>query len=179
MASTTTRLMTVEEFDKLPEPQAYSHELRKGVLVKVARPVFRHTRAQKRLVRLLEDAACNTEVAFVEVPFRPLPEYEVRAADVAYAPQERWLKVNPSGYFLGVPDLIVEILSPSNRTGEMLEKEQICLENGCREFWIVDLDRRQVKISTPDGRTAVYKAGQSIPLFFASGKHLDVDAIFA
>ena len=45
------------------------------------------------------------------------------------------------------------------------------------EFWIVDVERRVVEVSTADGRGAVYHAGQEIPLFF--GGSVAVDAIFA
>ncbi len=76
----------------------------------------------------------------------------------------------------GAPDLVIEVLSPSNTASEMLDKEQICLDNGAREFWVVDPIRRQVKVSGSDGRAATYKAGQSIPLLF--GGTLLVDLIF-
>jgi Uma2 family endonuclease len=178
MASTTTRPMTVEEFAKLPECAEYICELHRGGVVKMTRPVFGHIRVQHRLQRFLADAAGHPEAVYMEAPFRPVPEFELRVADVAYAPEERWKSVPASGYFFGVPELVIEILSPSNTAAAMLEREQICLENGCREFWIVDLDRKQVKISTPEGRTATYKAGSSIPLFFAPGKALAVNAIF-
>jgi Uma2 family endonuclease len=178
MASTTTRVMTVEEFAKLPETDAYICELHKGEVVNMTRPVFRHLRIQHRLQRFFGGAAGDPETVYVEAPFRPLPEYEVRVADLAYAPKERWRAVPETGYFPGTPDLVVEILSPSNSAAEMLAREQICLENGARKFWIVDPERKQVKISTPEGRTATYKAGSSIPLFFASGKAISVDAIF-
>jgi Uma2 family endonuclease len=178
MASTITRPITVEEFAKFPETGAYICELRKGEVVQMTRPAFRHVRVQHRIQRLLSEAAGDPDAVFIEAPFRPLPEYELRVADVAYAPQERWNAVSSDGYLSGAPDLVIEVLSPSNTAAEMLEKEQICLENGCREFWIVDLDRRQIKISTPEGRTATYKFGAAIPLFFAPGKTLAVDAIF-
>jgi len=29
----------------------------------------------------------------------------------------------------------------------MMDKEQLCLENGAKEFWAVDPTRRQVRIS--------------------------------
>jgi Uma2 family endonuclease len=179
MASTTTRLMTVEEFAKLPETAAYICELRKGEVVQMTRPVFGHIRTQHQLRQLIADAAGDGRSVYIEAPFRPLPEYELRVADVAYAARERWDAVSSKGYLAGVPDLVIEILSPSNTAAEMLEREQICLENGCREFWIVDLDRRQVRVSTPVGRTVTYKAGTVIPVFFAPGKTLAVDAIFA
>jgi Uma2 family endonuclease len=178
MASTTTRLMTVEEFAKLPETQAYICELRKGEVVQMTRPVFGHIRVQHRLQRMLGEAAGDPGAAYIEAPFRPLPEFELRVADVAYAPRERWDAVSSKGYLAGAPELVVEILSPSNTMSEILDREQICLENGCREFWIADLERRYVKVSTSDGRTATYKSGSAIPLFFASGKSLSVDAIF-
>jgi Uma2 family endonuclease len=170
--------MTVAEFEKLPEPEAYSYELRKGEVVKVARPAMRHVFARQKLQRLLAEAVGDADVSFVGVGFRPLPEYELRGADVAYAPCEVGNRIDPAGHFPGAPYLVIEVLSPSNTAAEMLEKEQICLENGCREFWIVDMNRGQVKVSTPDGRTATYKSGTTIPLFFAAGKTLAVDAIF-
>lgn len=178
MASTTTRPMTVEEFAKLPETGAFICELRKGEVVQMTRPVFGHIRVQHRIQRLLAEAAGDPDAVYIEAPFRPLPEYELRVADVAYAPRERWDSVSSMGYLAGAPELVIEILSPSNTAAEMFEREQICLENGCLEFWIVDLDRRQVKISTPDGRTTTYKSGVTIPLFFAPAKTLAVDALF-
>jgi hypothetical protein len=45
------------------------------------------------------------------------------------------------------------------------------------EFWIIDIDRRQVKVSTPDGHAITYKSGQEIQLLF--GGRLAVDAIFS
>jgi Uma2 family endonuclease len=56
------------------------------------------------------------------------------------------------------------VLLPSNTAAEIFEKEKLCLQNGGREFWVVDPDRRQVKVSTPDGRTVTYPSGQEIPL---------------
>src|SRR5258708_24718757 len=158
MASTTTRPMTVEEFAKLAETEAYICELRKGEVVQMTRPVFGHVRVQHRIQRLLAEAAGDPDAVYIGAPFRPLPEYELRVADVAYAPEERWNSISSGGYLSVAPDIGIEVLSPSNTAAEMLEKEQICLENGCLEFWIVDLDRRQVKVSTPDGRTATYKS---------------------
>jgi len=46
-------------------------------------------------------------------------------------------------------------------------------------FWIVDLDRRQIKIFDSRGpNVKLTKAGASIPVFFAPGKTIAVDAIF-
>ncbi len=86
------------------------------------------------------------------------------------------MAIQEDGYMEGAPDVVIEVLSPSNTASEMLDREQICLENGAREFWVVDPVRRQVKVSCADGRAATYKAGQSIPLLF--GGMLPVDSTF-
>jgi Uma2 family endonuclease len=52
------------------------------------------------------------------------------------------------------------------------------MNNGAKEFWVVDPDRRQVKVSTPDGRTITWQSGQEIPLPLFSGASIAVDAIF-
>lgn len=39
---------------------------------------------------------------------------------------------------IGAPDLIIEILSPSNSNREMKNKYELYEENGVKEYWIVD-----------------------------------------
>ncbi len=77
------------------------------------------------------------------------------------------------------PEIVIEVLSPSNTAAEMLDKQKLCLENGSREFWVIDADRRQVLVSTPDRHTISYPAGQEIPLPLFGEAKITVDAIFA
>jgi Uma2 family endonuclease len=100
------------------------------------------------------------------------------AADVVYLSRERWTAIDPDDNLAGAPDLVIEVLSPSNTAAEIYDKEKLCLENGALEYWVVDPDRRQVKVSTPDGRTATYRSGQAIPLLFGNAT-IAVDAISA
>jgi len=176
---TTTGFMTVEQFRQLPETGPYYYELRHGELVQVTRPKAKHFRVQKRIEQLLERAVGDRGVVAMEFAFRALPEHELRVADVAFVSKERWETMDLEDNLRGAPDLVIEVLSPSNTAAEIYDKEKLCLENGCREFWVADSDRRQVKVSTPDGRTTTYLAGQEIPLEqFAEGT-LAVDSIFA
>src|SRR5437016_5006799 len=154
--ATTTLLTTVERFRQLPEDGGpVYHELRHGEVVLVTRPKFKHHRIQDRLVELLKPAARATGHVSMEVAFRALPEYELRVADVAYVVRTRWEQIDPEDNLRGAPDLAIEVLSPSNTVAEINEKEKLCLENGAREFWVLDADLRQVKVSTP-GRPHQY-----------------------
>ena len=58
----------------------------------------------------------------------------------------------------------------------MRDRKEVCLENGCIEFWIVDIDRREIEVATRDGGSVTYKAGQEIVPFF--GGRVAVDEIF-
>ena len=171
--------MTVEEFRKLPESSGpVYHELRHGELVPVTRPKLKHSLIQRNLRRLFEALAEPGSYVDVEVAFRPLPEHELWAADVAYLSRDRFQQADPEDNVQGAPEIVVEVLSPSNTAAEIYDKEKLCLENGTKEFWVVDPDRRQVKVSTPDGHTITYQSGQEIPLLLFDAK-VAVDDILA
>jgi Uma2 family endonuclease len=178
MAATTSQL-TVEDFRKLPEDSGgVYHELRHGEIVTVTRPKLKHHLIQARLRDLVKAMAPEGSFVEYEMAFRALPEHELRVADVAFLSAERFQQAGPEDNIRGAPDIVVEVLSPSNTVAEIYEKEKLCLENGAKQFWVVDAYLRQVKVSTPDGRTLTYRAGQEIPLDLFAG-NLAVNAIFA
>jgi Uma2 family endonuclease len=178
MASTTTRLMSFEEFEKLPDSRDVRQELHHGELIEVPPPKQGHKLIERRLRRLFENAGGGSGEAEIEVGFRPCPGNEYWIADVVFVSRDRWDAIPDDGYMQGAPDLVVEILSPSNSAAEMRDKRKICLENGCREFWVVDPKLREVEVSTPDGHTITFQPGQQVPLFFGAGSSLGVDSIF-
>lgn len=53
--------------------------------------------------------------------------------------------------FLGIPQIIVEVLSPSNSTDDTEVKKQIYENFGVLEYWIVDPQMKQVFIHVIDG----------------------------
>jgi len=174
-----TGLITVAAFRKLPEDDgpAY-HELRHGDVVAVTRPKLKHSIIQARLRDRIQAVAEPGSYVDSEVAFRPVPEYGLRVADLAYISAERFSDADLDDNISGAPDLVIEIVSPSNTFAELNEKEQLCLANGAQEFWIVDPKLRLVRVSTPDGHTVTYKSGQKIPLSLFGGTRLPVDEIF-
>ncbi|MBZ5609524.1 MAG: Uma2 family endonuclease [Acidobacteriia bacterium] len=179
MASSSTRLLTFAEFEQLPDTQqGFRYELRHGELFKVPPPKHRHFRVQQNLRELLARAVGAAGLVATEFGFKPQPEHQYWIADVAYVSRARWDRIPENGYLEGAPDLVVEVLSGSNTAAEMLDRRNVCLENGALEFWLVDPEHRQVEVSTPDGRSITYKSGQAIPLLAAPGSHIPVDAIF-
>ena len=179
MASSSTRLMTFAEFEQLPETkEGFRYELRHGDPVKVPPASHDHFLVQRQLRRLLERALSNVGEVEIELAFRPEAEHEYWIADVAFVERSRWNDIPGKGHLQGAPELVIEVLSPSNTVAEMLDRRNVCLENGALEFWLVDIEHRQVEVSTPDGHSILYKFGQKIPLTLAAGAHIAVDAIF-
>jgi Uma2 family endonuclease len=75
----------------------------------------------------------------------------VRAADIAIVRRERWPSPSSDTYPELAPDLVVEVLSPSDRPGETLAKVGDWLEAGARLAWVIDPQRRLARIYRADG----------------------------
>ncbi len=69
-------LMTVEQSRRLPDDVTEFFELQRGELVAVTQPKMRHTRIQRRLLDLLDSLTREQGVVMVEMPCRPLREYD-------------------------------------------------------------------------------------------------------
>lgn len=95
----------------------------------------------------------------------------VRAPDVGFVTAERVPTMDSRGFFNGAPDLAVEVLSPDDRAGKVLDKVGDWLEAGCRLVWVVDPKHKTVSVYEGDGRTLVLHesdtvdGGQVVPGF--------------
>ncbi len=71
----------------------------------------------------------------------------VRGADVAFTSTERLALVPPAPAFLDVaPDLVVEVLSPSDRPGKLRARLREYFAIGVRLVWAADTVRRTVRV---------------------------------
>jgi Uma2 family endonuclease len=103
-----------------------------------------------------------------------------RVPDVAYIRRERipkdWDLQKP---FPSAPDLAVEVMSPSDTAGEVMERVQDYLRANTQEVWVLYPNTRQL-LRHMQGEAVVYRyeAGDSFtsPLF--AGLTLDIDSFF-
>jgi Uma2 family endonuclease len=172
-------LMTVEQFRQLPEGGELAYELHHGEVVAVTRPKPRHWKLQRRLCGLLESKLKAFGEVAVEVPFRPVPEFDLRAADVAVVSQARWDAIDPDDDLRGAPDLVIEVLSPSNTPRQLRELVALCLANGAIECWLVDPGKQSVTVVAREGGSVVHSSGGSVSLARFGAGELPVDEIFA
>ena len=145
-----TQLISVEQFRQLPDGE-YEYELHHGEVVAMTRPKPRHWKLQRRISQLLEPRLKTFGEVAIEVPYRPLPEFELRVADVAAISRARWDAIDPDDDVHDAPELVIEVKSPSNTERQLRELASLCLNNGALEFWIVDIDRKSVSVVRRDG----------------------------
>jgi Uma2 family endonuclease len=82
-----------------------------------------------------------------------LPSGDTVAPDAALVLRETWEAAPPPipGRFLTVvPDLVVEVLSPSTRRRDLRTKRDIYECNGVREYWLVDAPQRSITVIARD-----------------------------
>jgi Uma2 family endonuclease len=75
----------------------------------------------------------------------------VRSADVAFVPKERLTDER----WLLEPDLVVEVVSPSNHPRYMARKLNHYLSVGTRLVWYIDPGHRRIDVHRADGSTTV------------------------
>jgi Uma2 family endonuclease len=86
----------------------------------------------------------------------------VRAPDVAFVRHERIPDPLPRGYARLGPDLVVEVLSPDDRPGEVLEKTADWLNAGVRLVWVIDPERRTGRVHRSDGTVAILEESDAL-----------------
>ncbi len=71
-----------------------------------------------------------------------------RSPDVSFVSKERLqgIKRLPQGFFVGAPDLVVEIISPNNTFTELHGKMIEYFANECRLAWLIHPDEQSVLV---------------------------------
>jgi hypothetical protein len=170
--------MTAAEFEKLKDPPGALYELRHGEPIPVPYPRKLEHEVRQAILLQLHEAIGAYGFVSIRIGFRPTPEYNVLAADVAFVSRGRWAATGDDEWLSGSPEIVVYVLLPSSGLQDMNDREQLCLNSGCRQFWVVDPDLKLVKITTPDGVTPTYRSGSTISLAEFGGESIAVDSLF-
>lgn len=132
----------MEVFDLLPEGTLA--ELIDNKLCMSPVPLFKHQQAVKTISKELDKIVEGAEKGVTIIgPF------DVKLDETRNAVQPDItiiLKSNPNqivgGRYVGVPDLIVEILSEGNKDHDLITKKDLYEKFGVQEYWIVDPETR-------------------------------------
>jgi Uma2 family endonuclease len=154
--STPLHGLTWQEFLDLPEDPALRHaELINGEVV-VTAPSDLHQQVVGFLITHLNiwiwDGADRGEATMD--PAVQIANDRGHLPDIAWYHQEQCAPSGERRAFDGPPSLVVEVLSPSTRTLDMVRKRNDYGRIGVRELWLIDPEIPQALIAcAPEGRS--------------------------
>jgi Uma2 family endonuclease len=145
---------TFEDYLSIPEDRAHRYEIIDGELFVTPTPVLRHQQVVMNLSRILSSLALEHDLGEVyggPVTVR-LRDDRVMEPDVAFVRRDRLGILDAGKGILGAPDLVVEVLSPSNRDYDRTLKRKRYMSSGVAELWIVDADEDTLEVWRPGMR---------------------------
>jgi Uma2 family endonuclease len=138
-----------EDLERLPD-DGKRYEIIEGELYEMPSPTSPHAVTIRNLMfligPLIEALGGWLMTAPLDVFFRGADPVQ---PDMIVLLPERAARLTRRGVE-GPPDLLIEVLSPSNRGHDLLTKRTLYARAGVREYWIVDPESRTIDVLTLD-----------------------------
>jgi Uma2 family endonuclease len=170
MSTTSTTLITAEEYMQLPRGQ-FQHELINGELITMVLPGLPHGRIQVRLLAPLAQFVWENDLGEVygELGFLLSVDPDtILGPDVAFISKQRLQEAGEvKGFWLGPPDIAVEIVSPRDTHLKVRDRTLRWLGYGTKQVWIVN---------PKDGTVTVHRSPADSKTFSGSD-NLEADDI--
>jgi Uma2 family endonuclease len=148
--SATKILLTAEEFDNYPFEEDKRYELDEGELIEMTRPAYDHNRVLKNLQFELESFLRRTgfgELLISENLYALAPTTR-RAPDVAVILGQHRRELKGAKVIPIIPEIVAEVLSPSEKPHKIHRKLKQYFEAGVREACLIDPEDRTVEVWT-------------------------------
>jgi Uma2 family endonuclease len=172
---------TEEDYFALPDTNRYV-ELSEGRLIMPPHPTYSHQTALQNLFKKLDAFVEEHKlgiVRFAALPVRLWPG-TIREPDIFFIAREHSDRIGEQS--CGVPDLVVEVLSPSTLKTDRQEKFCEYARAGVTEYWLVDPDEKRIEVYILRG--SVYQlaerfnTGEVAHSELLSGFEVSVDEVF-
>ena len=153
MATTTTPKMTAEEFFEWanrPENEAKQYELDAGEVVEVPSPIRWHGYYCWLVIKVLGEYVTRRGVGYLltndtGIIVERKPD-TLRGTDVMVFLRHAKLADFKNKYVEDVPDLIVEVVSPSDRPKQLNRRVAQYLRRGVPLVWLIDAEHHTVTV---------------------------------
>ncbi len=149
MSVGTVTLVTAGELGRMPNSRAC--ELIEGVIKRMSPAGWKHGEVSADFVRRLAQHVKDQDLGktfSTETGFTIARDPDtVRAPDAAFIRKDHLPATPPEDAFWpGPPDLAVEVISPSDTTGEIDDKVKAWLDAGSAMVWVVNPKWRSVTV---------------------------------
>ncbi len=180
--SAASNKLTYDDYCLIPD-DGKRHEIIDGEHYVNAAPSVKHQRVVMRILVPLANFVNDGQLGEVFVsPFDTvLSEVDVVQPDVLYISNERLPLLNDAN-LRGTPDLVVEVLSPSNRVHDEKVKKQRYDVFGVAEYWIADPEQEWLRIyrrrESGLATVAELRPGDTLTTPLLTGFSLPVELVF-
>jgi excisionase family DNA binding protein len=175
---------TYEDYLKIPEEPGYRFEILEGILVKEPSPSVHHQRVASALYRQLANFfdGFNPEGELFFAPLDvTLTNRNVLQPDILFVSGDR-KEIMRQERIDGPCDLVVEIMSPTNRRKDRLQKMEIYCKAGIPHYWLVDPEENTLEafVLRSGNYTLVFAGGPGDKFIHPEfpGLDLDLDKVF-
>lgn len=184
MTTTLEKTLTVQEFLELDifEP-GYFYELINGEIVKRASPSTEHQNTSSNLLRIFfRHVPEKTPGRIFHAPYDVyLDEENLVQPDIIFVSQAK-PDIVQKGCIEGVPDMLVEILSPGTYKIDRGDKFKLYQRLSVPEFWIVDPRGKTIEVHTLNGGfydlAFLGEEGGEVESKVLAGLKIKVDEVF-
>lgn len=145
----TTARITAEEFFALPETNLPA-ELIDGVVIEIPSPSIEHQRAVFRAANVVDALKPSGEVLTAPMDVH-LDNHNILQPDVMWIAEGSACIPVEGKRWQGVPDLVIEVLSPGTAQRDKSSKFRLYEAHGGREYWIADLAWQLLEIWVREG----------------------------
>lgn len=159
-----------------------SFELMGGEEIVCPSPSIAHQRVSRNTVRVIDrfNEARKIGELFTAPTDVILSAYDVVVPDLCFVLNERRAIIGLKA-IEGVPDLMVEIISPPYRRKDQVRKLALYAASGVPEYWLIDIEARRLTVSTlRDGQyVAVPEKIGTVASVVLDGLVVTVNSLFA
>lgn len=148
--SATKTLLTAEEFDTYPFEEDKRYELDEGELIEMTRPAYRHNQVLAKLTLRVGNFLERTRLGdmLISENLYALAPGTRRAPDLAVILGDRRRELEQATVIPIIPEIVAEVLSPSETTRMIQRKLKQYFQAGVKEVWLIYPEAREVEIWT-------------------------------
>jgi len=183
---TEERRFTYADYKEWELDEGERYEIIYGEAFAMSGPSTRHQAVSRQIVLLLGNYLQGKPCQVFYAPYDVRLFYEEDESDDTVVQPDIMVicdkdKIGPEGC-RGAPDLVIEILSPSNTALEMERKRKLYRQAGVREYWVVDAEDNSITAYCfKDGAIATnsYEASDALPVSVLPGLSISLGQVFA
>jgi Uma2 family endonuclease len=164
MVKSATKILTLEEFLKLPETKPASEYIN-GQIIQKPIPQGKHSIVKGELVIAINAISKPQKIAFAFPELRCTFGGRSIVPDVAVFAWERIPKderQDVANVFEAAPDWTIEILSPDQNPTKVTGNILHCLNHGCAMGWLIDPQERSLLVYPPGKQPQLLQKEQDI-----------------